>query len=275
MCSATYARNTVHPESGNTDREFWPPPEPGLGVLKYPQTSLSVIITDAAFLLLTGGIEGAHKSGMKKKIQPHSNTIPTAHDCFTKRKEGQLLKPASGWYSLWLLLQTYRAKVLATAIEHHGLLVLDRFDRPVSTSDKPDLPDASISHALNLLAAIASEERDPGPTSSLNDERWEIDNHPLERFGWTRTDLPDFEKIANAGHGKLSVPVPWSQRTAQEFQEEVQRLGGFTAAANAHNVSRQRYTRAHNKAVGKPKKRTGSKSAPGVHEWLSLGARNK
>lgn len=212
---------------------------------------------------------------MKTKIQTPLNSKATAHEYFTPRKAGQILKPASGWYSVWLLLQTYRAKVLATAIEHHGLLVLDRFDRPVSALNKSDLHDESISHALNLLEAIASEERDPGPTSSLNHERWEIDNHPLERFGWTRTDLPDFEKIANAGNGKLSMPVPWSQRTAREFQEEVQRLGGFTAAANAHNVSRQRYTRAHNKAVGKPKTQSKSKRAPGVHEWPSLGARNK
>ncbi len=212
---------------------------------------------------------------MKKKIRPLSHYTTTTHGPFKPRKEGQRLDPVSGWYSLWLLLHTYRAKVLATAIEHHGLFVLDRFDRPTSTSGKPDTHDESSNHALDLLAAIAAEERHPGPVSTLDHEKWEFESHPLERFGWTKSHLPDFEKIANTDDTKLSVPVPWSQRSAQEFREEVQRLGSLSAAAKANGVKRQRYTRVHDKAIGKPKKQSDSKSAPGVPGWISPGARSK
>jgi hypothetical protein len=191
---------------------------------------------------------------------------------FSKREEGKLLRPATGWYSLFLVLETYRPKVLASVIEQAGVLVLDKYDRMVTATNgsKSDLE--SKNYALDLLASIAEELRDPGPTFSLDDERWEFEPHPLTRFGWIEGQLPDFEAYKNSTNlGGASI-IRWSQRPAQEFRDELKKTGTYAKAAELHGVSRQRYVRAYNKALGITSRKQKNKSAPGVRLENAWGA---
>jgi hypothetical protein len=194
---------------------------------------------------------------------------------FRKREEGKLLLPATGWYSLLLVLETYRPKVLASVIEQTGLLVLDKYDRAVPATDGSSSDLQSKNYALHLLAAIAAEQRDPGPTSSLDDERWEFEAHPLTRFGWTEDQLPVLETFKNLSSlGAISI-IPWSQRSAQEFHNELERAGSYAEAAKLHHVSRQRYTRAYKKAVGITPQKQKTKNATGVRLENMWGAPSK
>lgn len=59
----------------------------------------------------------------------------------------------------------------------------------------------------------------------------------------------------------------WEGRTAKDFIEEKRRYGSFTAAAAAHNVSRQAYTYVYNRAVGKPSQATEKDHPQGVALW--------
>jgi hypothetical protein len=210
---------------------------------------------------------------MAKKSQTSPEPVPIIPKGFVKREEGQLLKPASGWYSLWLVLQTYRPKVLAEAIEQHGLFVFDRFDRQIPATNGPNIDSDSLNWALDLLAEVAAVERDPAPTTLWDSDRWEIEQHPLERFGWPEEKLPDLEAIKNAAGNQQSKVIPWTQRSKQEFEEELKAIGSKTKAAEIHGVSRQRYERVYDKVVGKPQRQPKANSAPGVFSWPHLGAK--
>jgi hypothetical protein len=194
---------------------------------------------------------------------------------FVISDKSKLLRPASGWISLLLCVETYKAKVLATAIEQYGITVLDRFDRLKVATDGPSSDLFSKNYALDLLAAVAAEERDPGPIPSWEHARWDFEDHPLQRFGWHEESLPDLEAIKNSGNVNVVIPVLWTQRTKSEFEAEYKKAGSFKAAGNLHGVARQRYKAIYDRQTGTTQQKSKNKSATGLPGWGQPGARKK
>lgn len=212
---------------------------------------------------------------MKQKTRTQTlkaNKIPKP---FVESDKGKLARPASGWTSLLLCVETYKAKVLATAIEQHGIFVYDRFSRRVAATDGPSSDLNSKSHALDLIALVAEEERDPGPILSWDHERWEFEEHPLQRFGWPMGSHPDLEAIKNSGTVNVAVEVMWTQRTKAEFEDEKKKAGSFKAAGAIHKVTRQRYKLIYDRQTGAIQKKHKTGSATGLPVWGQLGSREK
>jgi hypothetical protein len=208
------------------------------------------------------------------KQKPRTQTLKAIKipEPFVESDKSKLVRPVSGWTSLLLCVETYKAKVLATAIEQHGIFVYDRFSRRVAATDGPSSDLDSKNHALDLIASVAEEERNPGPMSSLDHERWDFEDHPLQRFGWPEESLPDLEAIKNSGSVNVVIPVLWTQRTKSEFEAEKIKAGSFEAAGKLHGVSRSRYTQIYKKVTGTTKPKP---NATGLHGWGQRGARKK
>jgi hypothetical protein len=212
---------------------------------------------------------------MKEKPSTSPKKAFKIPEPFVESDKSKLLRPASGWISLLLCVRTYKAKVLASAIESFGILVYDRFDRQSVATDGPSSDKFSKSYALDLLAGVAAEERDPGPIPSWEHERWEVEDHPLQRFGWRSESLPDFESIKNFSNGNVGVAVPWTQRSKSEFEVEKNKAGSFEAAGKLHAVSRTRYTKIYKQVTGTTTPKAKNEPATGLHVWGQLGARKK
>ena len=211
------------------------------------------------------------------KAKPHTQSskplkIPAP---FVQSDKSKLLQPASGWISLLLCVETYKSKVLATAIEQYGLFVYDRFNRRVPANDGLSSELDSKNYALDLIASVAEEERNPGPIPSWNHERWEFEDHPLQRFGWPEESLPDLEAIKNSDFSKNATSIKWTERTKSEFEAEKIKAGSFEAAGKLHGVTRQRYTRIYNQVTGSTIQKAKKKPVTEVHVWRQLGARKK
>lgn len=200
---------------------------------------------------------------------------PTIPKPFVESEESELLQPATGWISLLICVRTYKAKVLATAVESQGIFVIDRFNRRVPATAGPSSDFFSKNRALDLIALVAKEERDPGPILSWDHERWEFEEHPLQRFGWPMGSLPDLEAIKNSGTVNVAVEVMWTQRTKAEFEDEKKKAGSFKAAGALHGVTRTRYTKIYKQVTGTTKQKTMSKSATGLPIWGQLVTRKK
>lgn len=213
--------------------------------------------------------------GMKAKLRTRSPKPLKIPDPFVESDKSKLLRPASDWISLLLCVRTYKANVLATAIERDGIFVHDRFNRRVAANDGPSSDSDSKNHALDLIASVAEEERDPGPIYSWDHERWEFEDHPLQRFGWPEESLPDLEAIKNFGNVNVVIPVLWTQRTKSEFEAEYKKAGTYEAAGKLHGVARQRYKTIYDRQTGTTQQKSKHKPATGLHSWAQLGARKK
>ena len=99
------------------------------------------------------------------------------------------------WHSLRSLLEEYSPSLLASAIEKNGIWVIDRYNRKVKASVGAT-DNYSQSKALDLVADWAAELSDPSPTYSWNHERFELEPHPTQRFGWLGTTLPSFTDLS-------------------------------------------------------------------------------
>ena len=213
--------------------------------------------------------------GMKAKLRIRSPKPLKIPNPFVESDKSKLLRPASDWISLLLCVRTYKANVLATAIERDGIFVYDRFNRRVAANDGSSSDSNSKNHALDLIASVAEEERDPGPIYSWDHERWEFDDHPLQRFGWPEGSLPDLEAIKNSDIAKNATSIKWTERTKSEFEAEKIKAGSFEAAGKLHGVTRQRYTRIYNQVTGSTIQKAKKKPATEVHVWGQLGALKK
>ena len=95
------------------------------------------------------------------------------------------------WHSLRSLLENHSPADIATAIEKYGVCVYDRFNRVVTASNEI-ADEYSQANALNLVADWQAELNDPGPSYSWDHQRYDIETHPTERFGWPDNKLPNF-----------------------------------------------------------------------------------
>ena len=214
-------------------------------------------------------------AGMKAKPRTRSPKPLKIPAPFVQSDKSKLLRPASGWISLLLCVETYKANILATAIERDGIFVIDRFNRRVPVTDSLDSDPCSKKYALNLIASVAEEERNPGPIPEWDHERWELEDHPLQRFGWPEESLPDLEALNNSRNVNAQLPMDWTQRTKQEFEDEYKKSGTYEAAGKLHGVSRQRYKTIFDRQTGMTQQKTLNKRAMGSHVWEQLGARKK
>lgn len=212
---------------------------------------------------------------MKEKSRTRSAKPSKISAPFVKSDKSKLLQPASGWVSLLVCVETYKSNVLATAIEQYGIFVYDRFNRRVVAIDGPSSDPNSKNYALDLIASVAEEERNPGPINSWDHACWEFEEHPLQRFGWPVGSLPDLEAVKNYGTVNVASAIKWTQRTKAEFEDEKKKAGSFEAAAALHNVTRTRYTKIYKKVTGGSDQKTMNQSATGLHRWGQLGARKK
>lgn len=221
-------------------------------------------------LTWVGVLQLNYEMPRKKTIQTKTFKIPAP---FVKSDKSKLLQPASGWVSLLLCVETYKANVLATAIENYGIFVCDQFNRRVIANEGPSTDLDSKKYALHLIASVAEEERNPNPSPSWEHERWDFEDHPLQRFGWPEGSVPDLESLKRQGVVQAPEMVPWSQRTKAEFESELIKAGTIKAAAQLHGVSRQRYQAVLDRVTGKKKSK--SDRATGLHNWMQLAAHKK
>ncbi len=213
--------------------------------------------------------------GMKEKPRARRLTTLKIPEPFVESDMGKLLQPASGWISLLQCVRSYKANVLASAIELHGIFVYDRFNRRVPATDAPSSDSYSKNHALDLIASVANEERDPGPTPSWEHERWSFEDHPLQRFGWPAESLPHFEAIENSGAATVAVAVEWTQRSKSEFEDELIKAGSIKAAGELHKVTRQRYKIIYDRQTGARQTPQKNGRASGLPLWGQLVAQKK
>ena len=95
------------------------------------------------------------------------------------------------WRSLRELLDKHSPAVVATAIERHGVFVYDRYKRIVKAFPESNNK-YSQAKALDLIAEWQTELDDPDPTYSWDHPRFELEDHPTQRFGWPEGQLPNF-----------------------------------------------------------------------------------
>lgn len=167
----------------------------------------------------------------------------------TLRRKGKSVRSGGGWFSLNRLLELYDPGELATAIERHGLQVIDRYGRR-ALAELEGQGDYSRTKALDLLADRQAEIQNPGPDfPSWDSEQYELEPHPLERFGWPVDALPDFD--GTRGSASTQKPILWTERPLDEFERELREAGSLEKAASIHGKSRQRYTEVFKKKGGK------------------------
>lgn len=114
-----------------------------------------------------------------------------------------IIPPSGPWCSLRTILVTHSPADIATAIEQYGIWFIDRYNRRVKASIEPNEAN-SQDKALDLVAEWQAELNDPGPTYSWNHQRFELEEHPAERFGWPQSDLPNFSAHTKSAASKKS-----------------------------------------------------------------------
>jgi hypothetical protein len=165
------------------------------------------------------------------------------------QRDGKSIRAVGGWFSLNSLLELYGPAVLATTIEERGVMVIDPFGR-VRWADAMSRDDYSRCKALDLLADRQAEIENPGPDfPSWESDRYELEPHPLDRFGWATDALPSFEEEPSSNVS--GSEVIWTQRPLEEFDREIRQAGSLSKAALIHDVSRQAYTARYRKLGGK------------------------
>jgi hypothetical protein len=112
--------------------------------------------------------------------------------------------------SLRDLLKVHSPAILATAIETSGVFTYDRFHRVVPAAVDCEY-EYSQEHAIALLADWQSELDNPGPIYSWDDERYELMQHPTEKFGWPEGELPPLDGSVSLAI-KTSPPIRFSLR---------------------------------------------------------------
>ena len=152
------------------------------------------------------------------------------------------------WYSLAEALEEHKPGEVANAIEGVGIWVIDNFGRRVVANDGDESSIYSRQYALKLVADRYGELQNPGPEYSWESERWDVEIHPTQTFGWPASEEPNFSGIADT---KTKNPVPWGQRTPKEFAQELNTAGSYATAAKLHGVSRQNYTKVCKRVMGK------------------------
>jgi len=99
------------------------------------------------------------------------------------------------FHSLLRLIGHWTVAVLLTEIQRNGVMVDDGYGRLQQANDGDESDPRSRKFALKLLHDCYAEEQDPGPERSWLSERWDVETHPLETFGWPRRLLPKFGEI--------------------------------------------------------------------------------
>lgn len=126
--------------------------------------------------------------------------------------------PPNEWRALRELLEKHSPADVATAIERHGIFVIDRYNRIVKASVESN-DEYSQAKALDLVAAWQAELNDPGPEFSWDHERYEFDTHPTQRFGWRNSNLPKFNALDKDSTAKPH-PTPKTTWSKQEWVQE-------------------------------------------------------
>ncbi len=93
------------------------------------------------------------------------------------------------WHSLRILLEKHSPALLASVIELQGIWVFDRYSR-IAQASVESQDDYSQTAALGLVANWAAELNEPGPKYSWDHERYEVEPHPTQKFGWPGRLLP-------------------------------------------------------------------------------------
>jgi hypothetical protein len=128
--------------------------------------------------------------------------------------------PTDPWRALRDLLDQRSPAVIATAIEQHGVWVYDRFNRRVKASTDTN-DEYSQARALDLVAEWQAELSDPGPKYSWDDERFELEGHPTQQFGWPESRLPNLSACVKAVNPK-STNTPKTTKTKDEWIQVAQ-----------------------------------------------------
>ena len=171
------------------------------------------------------------------------------------------------WHSLRSLLEKYSPADIATAIEKYGVCVYDRFNRVVTASNEI-ADEYSQANALNLVADWQAELNDPGPSYSWDHQRYDLETHPTERFGWPDNKLPNFNVPTKSEKPKNSQ-VTKSTWTSSEWIQAAQ-----TEATRILNDERRKGVEPKQDALAKDEKDAleslGVKTARGPITWENI-----
>ena len=120
--------------------------------------------------------------------------------------------------SLRSLLEKYSPALLASVIESQGIWVFDRYSRIVEASVESQ-DEYSQTAALDLVANWAAELNEPGPKYSWDHEKYEIEPHPTQKFGWPGRLIPRLlEDDTTSVNESLSVPIKVQWKTMAKLK---------------------------------------------------------
>jgi hypothetical protein len=135
------------------------------------------------------------------------------------------LKGSPNWYTLFYLIANYKPAVLATAIENSGVYVIDSVGRLNQAAMGTSTDPYSAAYAIKLLACAYAELEEAPHLLSWRSERYDIEEHPLERFGWPLSDLPNFSAYEQDPYNLMGMP-DWPPRSVRNMDRLIENAGG-------------------------------------------------
>ena len=122
----------------------------------------------------------------------------------------------------------------------------DTTGRRILATDGDENDIYSKAFAKKHLAIRKSIESDSAEQNDFLEERLAVEGSPLENFGWSEDNLPDFKNLTthvtcSQSAQNSTTNNTWTQRPFEEFKREYQQAGSYQAAADIHGISRQRY----------------------------------
>ncbi len=99
------------------------------------------------------------------------------------------------WVSVEHLLHKYTVPVLAEAIDKHDVQVIDKTGRKIYATDGDENDIYSKAYAKKNLAACNPINSGLFERIKVFEESIDVENNPLDFFGWPKDCLPVFKKI--------------------------------------------------------------------------------
>lgn len=142
--------------------------------------------------------------------------------------------------------------------------------------------EALLRQVQKALVSGKLASHDPQTTARIVDPANASPYVSVEDFNsWlhdTGSMLPALSTLNRTPRNPQVLRSQWEGRSAIDFEQEKRRLGSFTAAARVHGVSRQAYTEAYYRAVGKTGSPQIGRPQQGASSWpqgLAIGGKKR
>lgn len=169
-------------------------------------------------------------------------------------------------------------------LSRYGLELYNQLVERVATENQlaTASKEALLRQVQKALVCGKLASHDPHTTARIVDPANASPYVTVEDFNsWlndTGSMFPALSTLNRTPRNPRVLRSQWEGRSAKDFEEEKRRLGSFTAAAKVHRVSRQAYTEAYYRAVGKSVTTQAARSQQGTSTWpqgLATGGKKR